>query len=137
MLCYYTSEMSCPHFYPTESRGGSALLPLLDSWTGLCHADPAHPALPPNTLTCNLGYARGQCARFPNDTSPDAVRFTISHFDANGLLLYYVIERDHHPFAYGPLEYSFTSGFPHITDPLLKQQATAYVKSYQRRKREQ
>src|SRR5262245_11359060 len=92
MLCYYTSEMSCPHFYPTESRGGSALFPLLDSWAGLCHANREEPSRPENTLACNLGYARGRCARFTDDGSPDAVRFTISEHNAEGLRLYYVIE---------------------------------------------
>jgi hypothetical protein len=128
--------MSCPHFYPTESRRGSALLPLGDSWTGQCHADPTHPAQPENTLSCNLGYARGQCCRFPDDAGADAVRFTISHCDATGLLLYYVMERDHHPFAHGPLEYSFAAGFAPIGNLLLLRQATAYVESYQRRKQD-
>jgi hypothetical protein len=128
--------MSCPHFYPTESRGGTALFPLLDSWTGLCHANRAEPVQPANTVSCNLGYARGQCARFENDASPDAVRFTVSHHNADGLLLYYVMERDHRPFAHGPLEYSFVSGFQCIADPLLERQATAYVESFQRRQRD-
>jgi len=128
--------MSCPYFYPTESRGGSALLPLGDSWTGQCHADPDHLEHPENTLSCNLGYARGQCCRFPDDPGPDAVRFTISHHDATGLLLYYVMERDHHPFAHGPLEYSFAAGFGPMSNPLLQRQATAYVESYQRRKQD-
>jgi hypothetical protein len=128
--------MSCPHFYPVESLGGSALLPLGDSWTGRCHADPANPQEPQNTLCCNLGYARGQCCRFPDDAGPDAVRFTVSHRDDAGLLLYYVMERDHHPFAHGPLEYSFAGGFRPMSNPLLERQATAYVESYQRRKQD-
>ena len=102
----------------------------------MCHANRAEPAKPANTLSCNLGYARGQCARFADDASPDAVRFTISHRDSNGLLLYYVMERDHRPFAHGPLQYSFASGFHTIADPLLERQATAYVESFQRRQRE-
>src|SRR5437879_3943223 len=109
--------MSCPHFYPTESRGGSALLPLGGSWTGDCHADPEHPGPPPNTLSCNLGYARGSCCRFPDDAGPDAVRFTISHHDSTGLLVYYVMERDHHPFAHGPLVYATATGFAPMSNP--------------------
>jgi hypothetical protein len=128
--------MACPHFYPVESLGGSAMLPLGDSWAGRCCADRDHPEQPENTLSCNLGYARGQCCRFPDDAGADAVRFTISHRDATGLLLYYVMERDHHPFAHGPLEYSFTAGFRPMDNALLQRQATAYVESYQRRKRD-
>ena len=126
--------MSCPYFYPTQSRGDSALLPLGDWWQGLCHTDPAQPAEPVDAMCCNLGYARGQCARFPDTAGPDAVRFTIGHDDAAGVRLYYVIERDHHPFAHGPLEYSFQDGFQAPPHGLLERQAVAYVESYRRRK---
>ena len=126
--------MSCPYFYPTESHGGSALLPLGDSWTGLCHADPARPAIPEDALCCNLGYARGQCTRFPDTAGPDAVRFTIAREDSTGVGLYYVIERDHHPFAHGPLEYSYADGLAPLPDALLARQAAAYVESFRRRK---
>ncbi len=125
--------MSCPYFYPTESRGGSALLPLGDLWAGHCHADPAQPATPADALCCNLGYARGHCARFPDTDGPDAVRFTIARADAAGVALYYVIERDHHPFAHGPLEYSYAEGLPPSPDALLNRQAAAYVDSFRRR----
>jgi hypothetical protein len=128
--------MSCPYFYPTQSRGGSAWLPLGDWWQGLCHTDPALPAEPADATCCNLGYARGQCARFPANgaAGPDAVRFTIARHDATGIELYYVMERDHHPFAHGPLEYRFEGGFTGHPGGLLEQQALAYVKSFRRRK---
>jgi hypothetical protein len=136
MLCYYTSEMSCPYFYPTESRGGGALLPLGDSWTGQCRANSSAPIARADTLSCNLGYARGQCERFPDDAGPDAVRFTIARHEPAALHLYYVIERDHHPYAHGPMEYSFQTGFTATVDPTLERQAAAYIESYQRRKRQ-
>jgi len=126
--------MSCPYFYPTQSRSGSALLPLGDWWQGLCHTDPAQPAEPADATCCNIGYARGQCPRFPDTAGPDAVRFTIAHDDSAGVRLYYVMERDHHPFAHGPLEYSFAGGFQTPPDELLQRQALAYVESYRRRK---
>jgi hypothetical protein len=122
--------MSCPYFYPTESRGGRALLPLGDRWAGLCHTDPASPAEPQDSLRCNLGYARGQCTRFPDDAGPDAVRFTIARDDAAGVQLCYVVERDHHPFAHGLID----SGSAEATASLLRQQAAAYLESYRRRK---
>ena len=62
------------------------------------------------------------------------MRFTIAHDDATGVRLYYVMERDHHPFAHGPLEYSFEGGFSPRPDALLERQALAYVESYRRRK---
>jgi hypothetical protein len=134
-------KMACPYFYPMEAREGSAMLPLGDWWKGVCHAEPG-------TLreasgdwcekTCNLGYARGECVRFPDGDGPDAVRFTISSHEEAVIVIYYVVERDHHPFAQGRLEYSpGTGGF--VTPPktaTLARQAEAYVESYLRRKKE-
>ena len=87
-------------------------------------------------LACNMGYARGQCACFPNDPGPDVVRFSIAHVDSSGLRLCFVQERDHHPFAHGTLEYSFALGFAAAPNPLLERQAMAYVESYRRRRRD-
>ena len=85
------------------------MLPLGDAWTGICRAVPDQPFLPGDSLLdafCNLGYARGHCPRFPAGHGPDAVRFTIVSDDGAALRLYYVLERDHRPFAHGPLEFS-------------------------------
>jgi hypothetical protein len=116
------------------------MLPLGDSWAGVCRAVPDRPWRPNETILrplCNFGYARGNCARFPVEDGPDAVRFTISRDDAAGLRLYYVVERDHHPFAHGPFEYSINGvmgGLP--ADDNLCRQAQVYVESYLRRKSE-
>jgi hypothetical protein len=66
------------------------------------------------------------------------VRFTISHDDGAMLRLYYVMERDHHPFAHGPLEYSIAgSAFAEApSGELFRRQAEAYAASYLRRKSE-
>jgi len=145
MLCYHTSEMSCPYFDPVErhpraSGAQPALLPLGDAWTGMCHADlrktvqPDESALRP---LCNLGYARGVCPRFPTeDPGPDAARFTICRDDGASLRLYYVLERNHQPFAHGPLEYPLDQGgFTSApAGSLTGRQARAYITSYLRRK---
>jgi hypothetical protein len=113
-------------------------MPLGDSWSGVCLAAPAGEWLPdPLTLQqfCNFGYAREKCARVPA-AGPDAVRFGISH-DQNGIVrIYWVVEKDHLPFAHGPLEYSraeagFRTAHP---DACITQQAQAYVSGYLRRK---
>jgi len=127
--------MACPYFYPVEARPGSPMLPLGDWWQGACRAggtaeiDLAH---------CNMGYARCRCPRFPKDEGADAIRFTISRHEAGVLRIYYVIERDHHPFEQGPLEYSL-SGRALLDPPAsatLARQAEAYAESYLRRKKE-
>jgi hypothetical protein len=66
------------------------------------------------------------------------VRFTISRHEAAGLSIYYVIERDHHPFAHGALEYSFAAGclMTQVEPETVARQANAYVESYLRRKKE-
>jgi hypothetical protein len=133
--------MSCPYFDPMEPRGagGSAMLPLGGEWAGLCRAEPGAPVQPDESglhSLCNLGYARGPCRRFPAGEGPDAVRFTVRAADEASLRLYYVVERDHHPFAHGPLEFSLALGT--LVNPpdgaLLGRQALAYVRSYLRRK---
>jgi hypothetical protein len=112
-------------------------MPLGDAWSGICRAALAEGHPDANTLQqlCNFGYAREKCALVPPGV-PDAVRFTISN-DREGLIrIYWVMEKDHLPFAHGPLEYSRAeAGFiaPH-PDASLNRQAQAYVSSYLRRK---
>ncbi|HLY15845.1 MAG TPA: hypothetical protein VKR61_01415 [Bryobacteraceae bacterium] len=135
--------MACPYFYPVEraavaTGNRTPPMPLGDSWSGLCRAASGGEWSPDaNTAQqlCNFGYARERCSRVP-DSGPDAVRFSITH-DRGGMLgLYWVVEKDHSPFAHGPLEYSpagaaFSNPHP---DACLAQQARAYATSYLRRK---
>lgn len=116
------------------------MLPLGDLWTGRCVAgdQPFTPDDPTLHRLCNLGYARGACRDFPNALeTPDAVRFTISGQSGDVVQLYYVIERDHRPFAHGRLDYSVAQ---HTLCPgsapgaSLARQAEAYADSYLRRK---
>ena len=145
-MCYYTSEVSCPYFYPVQAQSQdtarTALLPLGGFWAGVCHAISGQVAPPDEALLrvcCHLGYARGQCARFPtDDAGADAVRFTVSRDNGGSLVLLYVLERNHHPFAHGPMEYSFAAARFVQSPPgeIVCRQAEAYVESYLRRKRE-
>lgn len=133
--------MSCPYFYPVEMRGGSAALPLGESWAGICRAIPGDQLRPDDSSLrqcCNLGYARLSCPRFPAGDGPDAVRFTISSHEGDILRIYYVVERDHHPFAHGPLACSLSTGqwSQPPSDDTLQRQAQAYVESYLRRLKE-
>jgi hypothetical protein len=139
--------VACPYFYPVARRAGdtgarSAMLPLGAVWTGECRAMPTQMPAPEDALLeclCTLGYARGRCLHFPagNDAA-DAVRFTICGDDGARLEVFYVLERDHHPYSQGKLEFSLAiSQF--ISPPLeeiFRRQAEAYVESYLRRKRE-
>ena len=117
------------------------MLPLGQSWAGTCRAV-ADEAWTPDDHSlrqcCNLGYARRSCPRFPAGDGPDAVRFTISSHEADILRIYYVVERDHHPFAHGLMACAVASGqwSPPSQDETLQRQAQAYVESYLHRKKE-
>lgn len=140
--------MACPYFHavkPRSQTGGSrsAMLPLGDAWDGVCHVHP-ETAWEPDEITlltlCNMGYARGCCARFPADDGPDAARFTIARDGPDTIDIYYVLERNHHPWSHGPLRFSRAAG-EFLGQPFPGQPASeatlrlarAYVESYLRR----
>jgi len=145
MLCYHTSEMSCPYFEPLEPHpradgATGAMLPLGGVWAGTCHADPQQIVNPDDSVLhrlCNIGYARGVCPRFPSaDAGPDAARFTLNQDDGASLRMYYVLERDHRPFAHGAIEFAL-AGSAFTTAPtgeFTGRQAAAYAASYLQRK---
>ena len=134
--------MPCPCFSPTVPRARdtgskSILLPLGDSFLGVCLADPAQPAEPEESrlALCNLGYARGECPRFPVEAA-DAVRFALSRDNQHSLQIYYVLERGHHPVEHGELTFLTNEQTlsPPASNPILHRQAAAYAASYLRRK---
>ncbi len=135
--------MACPYFYPTERFVGVTLwphparLPLGDGFAGCCAANPSDGFSPAeNTLKecCNLGYARRCCDRFPQEGA-DAVRFTVSSERDAIIRVWYVLERDHHPYANGALEYDREQRafVPPPENRVLTRQAEVYVESYLRR----
>jgi hypothetical protein len=136
--------MACPYFYPTERFGEAvwphpARLPLGDGFAGRCCAQPGNEFTPMEAAVlecCNLGYARGSCARFPPGDGPDAVLFTVCGEQDGIVTIYYVTERDHRPHEHGALAYDTQRGdFAAPPDGrLLRRQAEAYVEGYLRRK---
>lgn len=115
------------------------MLPLGDRWDGVCRANPDAPATMGGTDAglCNMGFARGECVRFPVAEAPDAARFALKGDNGGSLRLDYVTERDFLPVAHGTLEYSI--GRARLVAPpeseTLGRQAEAYSESYLRRKR--
>lgn len=136
--------MACPYFYPVARLEEAAWavpprLPLGDAYTGECRSGPV--ALDPgDTLlraSCNNGYARGKCGRFPNDARADAVRFHIAS-ESDGLIrLQYTLEKgcwpvDHGNTSYSVPQHAFTA--PPV-DEVVHRQASAFIESYLRRAR--
>ena len=97
--------MACPYFKPSRrlDAGGwdpAPRLPLGDAWAGECTAGVAwEPAEALQRETCNCGYARGRCAHFPEDSTADAVRFSMA-----GERLIYILEKDHAPVEHGEVD---------------------------------
>jgi hypothetical protein len=130
--------MACPYFQPVRVPvhgldRTTAMLPLGDFWEGVCTAAGTASSL----SACNLGYARGECPRFPDTAGPDAVRFVVRRDDGASLSILWVAERDHHPCSHGSLDYLLAdAAFREPAEPVLTAQAQAYVQSYLRRKSE-
>ncbi|HWQ57207.1 MAG TPA: hypothetical protein VN442_26210 [Bryobacteraceae bacterium] len=127
--------MACPCFYPTERLGPArSILPLGDAWAGECRVSGCEPAACEGTRllkSCNLGYARGACGRFPLE-GPDAVRFSITRRTAAVVSVCCVVEREYLPFSRSTIVYDADGRrfvVPH-PDPTIGQQALAYVETY-------
>jgi len=101
--------MPCPFFQPQSPFDSSAWnppprLPLGDAWRGICCAPPAGPFEPREDIQrelCNMGYARGRCQYFPDQSVPDAVRFSVTGEIEGNLQVLYVLEKDHAPLEHG------------------------------------
>ncbi len=113
-------------------------LPLADSYSGRCLAQPLQPHFPPEEQQrdlCNCGYARGRCDRFPESADADAVRFSVIFHAKQRIRLVYILEKNHAPAAHGMLEFSTAAGrflTPALSE-VLERQARAYVEAYFRR----
>ncbi len=122
----------CPYFLPIAPRQETEWFRPPRSPLGVLHAGTCHATSEPvatDTTICNIGYARGECPRFPEDASADAVRFHIVSRAESTLELLYVLERAHLPVQQGRLLYSReTRTMTGAQDqPLLTQQALAFA----------
>jgi len=131
--------VACPFFEPLERlHEGATRLPLGDLWRGVCRAEAAPFTPDESTVSelCNMGYARGRCPRYPPADAGDAVRFLIARDREDLIRIEYIVERDHHPFGHGALEYSRAlGGFAGSGEnAIFDRQALAFVASYLRRR---
>jgi hypothetical protein len=137
--------MACPYFYPTSRLEGGGWgvaprLPLGDAYGGECRAEDAtfEPDEKRTRQTCNVGYARGRCERFPPDAHADAVRFHVAEDAGERIRIQYIFEKDCWPGEHGVLEYSV--GERRFTgsggDGILRIQAGVFLESYLRRRDE-
>ena len=103
-------------------------MPLGASWSGVCSlAVPEE--IPERDLRemCNLGYARGRCARFPLADQADAHRFSVGSRDGGEVSVIYVIEKAHAPIAHGMLRLSEGACVEEAPNPQIESQARAFA----------
>ena len=120
------SLVACTCFRPTvplpwRTWPGKFRPPLGRPYDGTCHADSGRPHVPDRDVLlagCNIGYARGICARVPDD-SPDAVRFSLREPGT----IRWVVEREHRPVAHGIVQPGTSTGL----GPLLDWQVAAFA----------
>lgn len=131
--------MPCPYFRPERRLGPPrTFVPLGDLWAGSCTADSAAPQPDESTVSslCNVGYARGRCARYPEGGGADAVRFSLAADRGGAISVRFAVERGYLPLAHGTLVFSggiLKTAAPEDA-PLVARQAEAYVESYLRRR---
>ena len=81
------------------------------------------------TRLCNFGYARGLCGHFPDESSADAVRFSVVGNAEGTVRFIWILEKDHAPLDHGFLE--FREGeFAEAPQGALGIQARAFVENY-------
>jgi len=107
---------------PAHEPGTTGRWPLGVAWNGRCQASDSIPKRE-NLLThCNLGYARGACSHFPQETKLDAVRFNV--LPADKQKVHFVAESSHRPVEHGIAAES--------DNFLIRRQAEAFRESYQK-----
>jgi hypothetical protein len=136
--------VACPYFYPVARIDDGAWiqpprLPLGGPYSGFCRAadgDPFEPGESALRECCNIGYARGRCARFPVQAGVDALRFSIEADTDNIIEIVFVREREWSPTGYGRAQWrTGTVTCDEGLDPLIERQMEVFVANYLTRKR--
>jgi hypothetical protein len=122
--------MACPFFRPLRQlEWSSGRAPLGAIFEGECERHGTGQA-----RYCNFGYARGSCAEFPENSSADAVRFSVGGRTGGIVKIVWILEKDHSPVDHGFLEYAESTGlFDVEPSGALAIQARVFVENYLRR----
>jgi hypothetical protein len=122
--------VACPFFKPIRPMEWSVgRAPLGGTFHGECEI--SRGASDPKL--CNFGYARGLCAHFPDESTADAVRFSVIGNEDGVLRVVWILEKDHAPIEHGVLEYRESSReFIEAPVGVLSVQARIFVENYLR-----
>jgi hypothetical protein len=129
--------MACPYFEPSSvavpaSRPG-VRLPLIDEYSGLCHAAqlPCEPAPAVRPIGCNQGYAHG-CANHPSRIAASAMRYSITAQSPEELHIIWIEEQGYAPIRQGTIRFEIRQGklTPAPESPVMASQLFAFCRSY-------
>ena len=132
--------MPCPHFEPqrTALRAAHAnsRLPLIDEYTGLCHAADVAAEVPDDARFrfCNHGYSRGECGKTVMARGASANRFELLRRNEGLLELLVVEEQEYAPVRWAKVMFSIAEDSlqPEPADLCLRAQLRAFCASYLR-----
>jgi hypothetical protein len=111
---------------------GSARLPLLYEFEGVCHggdevATPEH-----RFRYCNRGNAKGQCHSFPAALATSAIRFNVTGKTAQELTVLVMEEQDHWPSTWAQFKFVIAEQRlePEIEEVCRRAQVFQFCRSY-------
>jgi hypothetical protein len=122
--------MPCPFFLPDQPlpREGwfEPRMPLGRAYSGICCAGERWtPPLDRQRESCNSGYVRGHCDRFPAHSTADAVRFSIPLTGEPSRHVIWIRECDGFPVEHGTVDLDNEA-----TESILTAQARAFAASF-------
>jgi hypothetical protein len=132
--------MACPFFEPREPaalpRRSGVRLPLIDEYTGVCHASGAVvlPAEAMLSTACNQGYAYA-CPCHPSASNPSAMRYSVVLRTQQELTITWIEEQAYSPVGQGTVRVDIQSGrtVPAPLAEVISAQITAFCRSYLKR----
>ena len=128
--------MACLFFEPlapvAEPQFRNGRLPLIEEHLGTCHAGTT--PTPASGPTCNHGYARGECERFPSTQPSSALRYTVRPGAPGELELLCIVEESHSPVRTTRLHFSieFDRLMESDVTTCMASQAVAFCRAYLR-----
>ena len=130
--------MPCPFFEPQRplvvQPGRAVRLPLIEEYTGICHAV-TPPVEAPEELRfrcCNHGYSHNVCGHFPPHETRSCSRFDVIERSHEMLNVLYVEERNYAPARWQAIIYRLGTDAlePEVTDACVRAQLLAFCHSF-------
>lgn len=128
--------MPCPLFEPrqriSQAREATIRLPLIYEFEGVCHAGNHAPTPEHRFRYCNHGYAKGNCANYPEAGLISAVRFDVTKRTSSLLTVLVLEEANHWPRSWSTFEFLIQDQRiqPEIADTCRRAQLFEFCQAY-------